>query len=267
MAEITSHAEFIAGARAVLAAAGLTRKTLDGTVYWTGGAGERTLCLVHGVNDQAGTWAFVAATLAKSCRLIIPDLPGHGESEPKNGPLHLKNFVERIAAVLDAEGVSRVTLVGNSMGAWLSILYTLAHPERVERLVLESGGGLALPLGVPLVASSRADAVPILRAVHGPAAQFPDWAIDALISRSSDSPMLRLLAGGMHEHFIDGRLKDLHLPVTIIWGAHDGVVTRDYIDRLYAGIPGAQLCVIEDAAHIPHAQQPERFVACLQAIS
>lgn len=267
MAEITSHAELIARARAGLAAAGLTRKTLDGTVYWSGGSGERTLCLVHGVNDQAGTWAFVASTLAKSCRLIIPDLPGHGESEPKSGPLDLKDFVERIAAVLDAEGVARVTLVGNSMGAWLSILYALSHPERVERLVLESGGGLALPLGVPLRASSRAEAVPILRAVHGPAAQFPEWAIDALISRSSDSPMLRLLAAGMDGHFIDDRLKDLHAPTTIIWGAHDGVVTREYIDRLRAGIPGAQLCVIEDAAHIPHAQQPERFVACLQAIS
>ena len=251
----------------MLAHAGMTRKSLDGTVYWTGGVGERTLCLIHGVNDHAGTWSLVAPALMKSCRLIIPDLPGHGESEPKTGALDMQHLVDRLAAVLDAEGVARTTLVGNSMGAWISILYTLAHPSRVAELFLESGGGLALPLGVSLVAANRGEAVPILQAVHGPNTQLPDWAIDALITRSSDSPMLRLVAGGMMAYFIDDRLTDLRVPATVVWGANDGVVTRAYIDRLHAGIAGAKLCVIDDAAHIPHAQQPERFIACLQATS
>lgn len=251
----------------MLAQAGLTRKSLDGTVYWTGGAGDWTLCLIHGVNDHAGTWSLVAPTLMKTCRLIIPDLPGHGESEPKTGALDMQHLVDRVAAILDAEHVARVTPVGNSMGAWISILYTLAHPSRVAELFLESGGGLALPLGVSLIASTRDEAVPILQAVHGPNAQLPDWAVDALITRSSDSPMLRLVAGGMMSYFIDDRLADIRVPVTIVWGANDGVVTRAYIEQLHAGIPGARLCIIDDAAHIPHAQQPERFIACLQATS
>ena len=81
--EITSHADFIAQTRSMLTLAGLTRKSLDGTVYWTGGDGDRTLALIHGVNDHAGTWSLVAPSLMKSHRLIIPDLPGHGESEPQ----------------------------------------------------------------------------------------------------------------------------------------------------------------------------------------
>jgi len=265
--EITSHADFIAQTRSMLTLAGLTRKSLDGTVYWTGGAGDRTLALIHGVNDHAGTWSLVAPSLMKSYRLIIPDLPGHGESEPQTGALNMQFLVDRFGAVLDAEGIADVTLAGNSMGAWISILYTLAHPERVAQLFLESGGGLAIPLGVSLVASNRDEAVPILRAVHGPNAQFPDWAIDALITRSSDSPMLRLIAGGMMSYFIDDRLAGIRVPTTVIWGANDGVVTRAYIEQLHAGIAGARLCVIDDAAHIPHAQQPERFIACLQATS
>jgi pimeloyl-ACP methyl ester carboxylesterase len=103
--------------------------------------------------------------------------------------------------------------------------------------------------------------------VHGPKAQLPEWAVDALITRSSDSPMLRLVAGGMASYFIDDRLADLRVPATVVWGANDGVVTRAYIERLHAGIAGARLCIIENAAHIPHAQQPERFIACLQATS
>jgi pimeloyl-ACP methyl ester carboxylesterase len=267
LAEITSYADAVAQSRSMLAQAGLTRKSLDGTVYWTGGQGERTLCLIHGVNDHAGTWCLVAPALMKSCRLIIPDLPGHGESEPKTGALDMQQLVDRLGAILDEEGVSRVTLVGNSMGAWISILYTLAHPYRVAELFLESGGGLALPLGVPLVASNRDEAVPILQAVHGRNVQLPGWAVDALITRSSDSPMLRLVAGGMMSYFVDDRLADIRVPATVVWGANDGVVTRAYIEQLHAGIAGARLCIIDDAAHIPHAQQPERFIACLQATS
>ena len=146
-------------------------------------------------------------------------------------------------------------------------LHARASASAWRELFLESGGGLAIPLGVSLVASNRDEAVPILQAVHGPNAQFPDWAIDALITRSSDSPMLRLIAGGMMSYFIDDRLGEIRVPTTVIWGANDGVVTRAYIEQLHAGIAGARLCIIDDAAHIPHAQQPERFIACLQATS
>jgi pimeloyl-ACP methyl ester carboxylesterase len=263
LTEITSYPQAVAFARARLAQAGLTRHVLDGTVYWSGGQGERTICLVHGANDHAGTWSAVAATLAESCRLIIPDLPGHGESEPASGPLGMPLLLARLAAILDHEHATRITLAGNSMGAWLAILYTLAHAERVARLVLESGGGLALPLGVSLIASSREEAITILRAVHGPNALLPEWSIDALVSRSNDSAMLRLLAGGLAAHFIDARLSAIDVPTTIVWGENDGVITRAYIDKLHAGLPAAKLCVIENAAHIPHLQQPERFIACL----
>src|SRR5207248_5170553 len=103
----------------------------------------------------------------------------------------------------------------------------------VTELFLESGGGLALPLGVSLVAANREEAVPILQAVHGRNVQLPEWAVDALITRSSDSPMLRLVAGGMMSYFIDHRLAEIRVPATIVWGANDGVVTRAYIERLH----------------------------------
>jgi pimeloyl-ACP methyl ester carboxylesterase len=56
-------------------------------------------------------------------------------------------------------------------------------------------------------------------------------------------------------------------PTTLVWGANDGVIPRSYMEALHVGIAGARLEVIEDAAHIPHAQQPARFVSCLTATS
>lgn len=267
LSEVTSQAEYIARARARLAKAGLTRVDLGGTVYWTGGTGPETICLLHGANDHAGSWGWVAPALAKSRRLIIPDLPGHGESEPHTGPIYMQFMVDRVSAILDAESVSSMTLAGNSMGAWVAILHTLAHPEQVSRLVLESGGGLAMPLGVPLVTSNRDEAARMLRAAHGPRAELPEWTIDALISRSSDSPMVRLVTSDLISHLVDNRLSEIKAPTTIIWGADDGVVPRNYVERLHELITGSGLVVIPDAAHIPHMQQPERIVECLLSTS
>lgn len=267
LSEVTSQAEYVARARERLARAGLTRVELDGTVYWKGGAGEETICLLHGANDHAGSWGWVVPALARSRRLIIPDLPGHGESEPCTGPIHMQFIVDRVAAILVAEGVSRLTLAGNSMGAWVAILHTLAHPEQVSRLILEAGGGLSLPLGVPLVASNREEAIRILHAAHGPRAPLPEWTIDALITRSSDSPMLRLVTSELLSHLVDNRLSEIKAPTTIIWGEHDGVIPRNYVERLHDGIAGSELVVITNAAHIPHMQQPERIVECLLSTS
>jgi pimeloyl-ACP methyl ester carboxylesterase len=258
---------FVAATRSALIAAGLERRELEGNVYFAGRAEARhTLVLIHGANDQAGTWASVVPLLPQY-RLIVPDLAGHGESAPATGSIPIPLIVDQLNAIIENEcrtGFSPcLTLVGNSMGAWIALLYALRHPERVERLVLESGGGLALPLAVPLTATNRNDAMVILRAVHGPNALLPEWAIDALIARALGSPMLRLT----QPEFLDTRLGEVKTPTTLLWGANDGVIPRSYMEALHVGIAGARLQVIEDAAHIPHAQQPARFVSCLTATS
>ena len=60
----------------------------------------------------------------------------------------------------------------------------------------------------------------ILRAVHGPNAVLPDWAVDALIARATNAPMLRLT----EPEFLDARLGEVKTPTTLIWGEHDGVI-------------------------------------------
>ena len=259
--ELKSSADFVRMTRALLAAGGFTRNEREGFVWWTGGAEDAPpLVLIHGVNDQAGTWFPVAPALAKTFRVLVPDLPGHGESEPKRGPLPLSLMIERLHEITP----NGATLLGNSMGGWLAMSYALAHPERVARLVLESPGGLSRPLAVPLFTHDRGEALTILRAVHGPSYVAQEWVIEALLERAKDAPMLRLTE--LAEHLLDARLHELRVPATILWGADDGVVPRDYAEAVHAGIAGSTLHVIEGAAHIPHLQQPERVLACLHSI-
>ena len=260
--EIKSSADFVRMTRAAIANAGFVRKEVGETVYWEAGDGA-TIVMIHGANDQAGSWFTVAPTLAQTQRVILPDLPGHGESAPKDGPIPLSLILERLAAVIgDAQNI---TLVGNSLGGWIALLYALKHPAQVTRLFLEDSGGLSRPLAVPLVARTREEAMPILRAVHGPNYQPPEWVIDALVQRSSGSPMLRLTE--LLEHDIEPRLGEISQPATLIWGADDGVLPLTYAEALHHAIPNSSLKIIEGAAHIPHMQQPERFLQCLTATS
>jgi pimeloyl-ACP methyl ester carboxylesterase len=92
-----------------------------------------------------------------------------------------------------------------------------------------------------------------------------EWMIDALLERATSSPMLRVAQAGVLQHLLDARLPQLDVPTTLIWGADDGVLPVAYAEALRAKIKGSTLQIIEGAAHIPHRQQPERFLACLTA--
>jgi len=260
--EIKTSSDFVRMTRGVLAATGFVRNESDGMVWWESAGEGPTLVLIHGANDQAGTWFTVAPALAKRFHVLIPDLAGHGETAPKSGPIPISLVLSRLEALL--AGRSDLVLVGNSFGGWMALLYALRHPEQVRHLVLEASGGLARPLSSPLVARDREEALQILRAVHGPSYVAQEWVIDALMQRVSDSPMLRLTEA--MEHNVEPQLGEIRMPATIIWGADDGVLPVSYARDLQAAIPGSTLDVIEGAAHIPHMQQPGRFIECLTAI-
>src|SRR5260370_1246772 len=118
-ADIRSLDDFVKTARRGLTGAGMVRRTIDvdgnRVVYFAGGNGARTIVLVHGVNDQAGTWASVVPLLMKDFRIVAVDLPGHGESAPATGPLPMPLMVKALQLVIDRESAETpVVLAGNS---------------------------------------------------------------------------------------------------------------------------------------------------------
>jgi len=258
---------FVAATRAAL---GLEKRHLDGSVYFAGRAEARpTLVLIHGANDQAGTWAS-AVPLLSEYRLIVPDLAGHGESAPHSGPIPIPVIVDQLHAIIENEcrtGFSpSLSLAGNSMGGWIGMLYALDHPQKVSRLVLEDSGGMSWDLsGLPLVPQTREQARLAMRLVLGPKAPIPpDYVLDAMVRRALRTPMLRLIQSGAPQYAVDNRLGELKSPVTMIWGDSDGVLPLKYAETLQSRIVNAKLQVIEECGHIPHRQKPELFVSLLR---
>ncbi len=261
---------FVKLTRRGLGRAGMARRTIevDGNrvVYFAGGNGSRTIVLIHGVNDQAGTWVSVVPMLMKISRVIAIDLPGHGESAPATGPLPMPLMLKAVEAVIDRESPNApIVLAGNSMGGWVSMLYAADHPARVSYLVLEDASGMMWDLShVPLFPKTRDEALKVLRMVHGPDTPIAGYLVDAMLKSASSMPQARVIEGGVVMYLVDLRLKDLTMPVTLIWGAHDGLLPVVYAETLHSKIAGSTLHVIPSAAHIPHRQAPKEFVRLLQ---
>lgn len=260
---------FAAMTRRSLRRSGLREHSIEAggarVVYFAGGRGARTMVLVHGVNDQAGSWSSVVPELVKSFRVVTVDLPGHGESGPAAGPLPMRMLVDALAAVIERESPQApVVLAGNSMGGWVSTLYASEHPERVGHLVLEDASGMAWDIShVPAFPKDRDEAMKLLRMVHGPDMPIPASMADAMVKLAPTLPQARVLQAGIVEWLVDARLPKLAMPVTLIWGAHDGLLPLDYAKTLQSRIAGARLHVIDRGAHAPHRQCAREFTRIL----
>ena len=237
---------------------------------WRGGSGP-TLVLLHGAGDQAGAWARVAGDLVAGHRLVIPDLPGHWRSDPRSGPIHMAQLLDGVDRVMSSIPDSEpVTVIGNSLGAWLGFLYAVDHPDRIARLVAVNGGPLfnPNPNRVNLFPKSREEAGATLRALMGPASPpVPGYVLDDVVRRMSDGPAARFAATAAEfgPYLLDGRLDQVTVPVELVWGDADQLMTVDYAERLADGLPRARLHLVEGCGHVPQRECPTKFLAVLDA--
>jgi Predicted hydrolases or acyltransferases (alpha/beta hydrolase superfamily) len=112
-------------------------------LYRAGTTGPPLLLLHGGMLDTAqGVWRRVAPELARDHRVHVIDLPRHGGSRPWPGRLDDAFFRGFLHALLDTLGLTRVAIVGLSLGAGIGVGYALDHPERVSALVAVAPGGL-----------------------------------------------------------------------------------------------------------------------------
>src|SRR3954469_24978200 len=139
--------------------------TLHGhrVTYRTAGRGP-ALLLLHGIANSSETWERVAPLLAERFTLIAPDLLGHGASAAPRGDYSLGAHASGARDVATALGYDRVTVVGHSLGGGIAMQFAYQFPERTERLVLVSSGGLGREVHLLLRAASLPGAHYVLAA-------------------------------------------------------------------------------------------------------
>lgn len=261
------------GTRRSLVKAGLSKRVVQTPVgpqtVFLGGSGP-VLVFLHGAGHQAGTWLQVAKALSKRYTLVIPDLAGHGESAPATGPIQASQIVGGLESIISSQAQGRrVTLVGNSLGAWMAMVLATRHPEWVERVIAVNGGPLkGANANVSLLPANRQEAretMAQLRDAGSPA--IPDHVLDDLVRRSGNGPLARFAgtAASMEDWILtEDQLRPLRIPVRLVWGVADRLMPLAYAQRMLAVLPDAQLIPVDRCGHVPHQEAPGRFLVALQ---
>lgn len=251
--------------RHALKSAGFVEKSIPSPVgnqtIWEKGSGP-ILVLLHGAGDHAGTWSKVAPRLAESYDVVIPDLAGHGSSDPETGPLTIDTMLRGLDAVISSKSPnSKVIIAGNSLGAWLAFLYANQNPSKVERIVAIDGGPIRgeRPDLVPLP-TNREEAEKLFDAILDPGSPHPPgFVLDDVVRVSHSGPIGRMVAAGaedMSKHLLDGKLSAFPTPVDLIWGESDRLIPLSYAQRMNAELPSVRLVTLPRCGHIPQQECP-----------
>jgi pimeloyl-ACP methyl ester carboxylesterase len=240
------------------------------------------LVLLHGFTGGRVDFADVIDELSNDRRVVAWDRRHAGSTNtghPATNPFD--HLAADAAALVDELALDRFDLLGHSMGGIVAMRYVLHHPSRVRSLILM--GTSATPItAIPkewverTVAMGRADGMAAVgEMIVGFASNnptLPEASRDRILDRlrekhaSMDVEAFEALAGELHDYppLLDRLRDELRIPVTVIVGEHD-VPLRPAADALADAIPSAVLVVICDAAHSPQEENPEAWIAAVQA--
>ena len=245
--------------------------------YELAGRGPAVVLVHAGIADSR-MWDGQFEALAAAHTVLRYDLRGFGRTPPAPGPF---DHADDLRALLDGLGLTRVALVGCSLGSRTALIFALSHPARVERLVLSS----------PAVSGLRYDGPPPRQAAELDAAdeagdrarvnelEMQIW-VDGPRRRPDEvAPDVRALAADMNAIALANegigqeqrplpaaeRLREVSAPVLVVAGELDAARTLAAAEALLARLPHARRVTIANAAHLPNMEQPEVFNAAVLA--
>ncbi|MET0645275.1 MAG: alpha/beta fold hydrolase [Pyrinomonadaceae bacterium] len=231
--------------------------------------------LLHGLGGNGTNWAFNTPALAQKFRVIAPDQVGFGRSDKPLINYRIGTYVDFLDKFLSELKIERATLVGNSMGGWVTALYALKYPSKVERLVLVDSAGFAPPKEFDLNAlaglnpSTRAEMKQLAGLVFFNPLFKSDAAIDVLLAQrlsAGDGYTIQRLVESIHrgEDMLDGKLAAIKQPVLIVWGREDGLtpLAREG-EKFKRELPQAQFVVFDQCGHVPQVEKAAEFNAAV----
>jgi pimeloyl-ACP methyl ester carboxylesterase len=247
------------------------------------------LVLTHGITGTWRHWERVIDPLSERFTVIAPDLLGHGESAKPRGDYSLGAFASGIRDLLLALGHDSATVAGHSLGGGIAMQFAYQFPERCERLVLVSSGGLGPEVHLLLRAATLPGAELVLPVLNSERLREAGrWVTRALgriglgvgpdvteVARGASSmpdPESRRAFLATLRAVIDERGQRVDardrlylaeaMPTLIVWGARDPVIPVDHGRAAHEAMPGSRFELL-DAGHFPQLELPLEFVALL----
>jgi pimeloyl-ACP methyl ester carboxylesterase len=259
-------------------------------VYRIAGSGPPVV-LIHGMVNSSRHWEDVALRLSDSYTVVAPDLIGHGDSATPRGDYSLGAHAASIRDLLAAIGIERATIVGHSLGGGVAMQFFYQFPQRTERLVLVSSGGLGQEVSPLLRSAAIPGASALLSLASHPRVISTISALGERARGRGDRKGVYLRAvaralrpleeRGAREAFLQTLRSVIDIrgqrvsardrlyllgptPTMIVWGERDNTIPILHGRRAHEAIPGSRFETLPRAAHFPNLEDPEGLARVLR---
>jgi 3-oxoadipate enol-lactonase len=232
-----------------------------------GADGAPLIVLGPSLGTSTLLWDGAAALLGASFRVTAWDLPGHGQSPAAREPFTVAELADAVVRLLDALGEQRVYYAGVSLGGAVGLELALRHPGRLIALadVCSAAKFGSAQAWHERAAQVRAQGTAAL-VVQSAQRWFAPGSIERhpVVSgrllhalRDADDESYALCCEALAGFDVRDRLREIRVPVRVLWGEHDPVISREAALEVADGVRDGALVPIPDAAHLAPAEQPE----------
>jgi 3-oxoadipate enol-lactonase len=251
----------------------MDRRLAGGTVSASQSGNGPPLVLLHSLLSDRASFDSIVPELSESFRVIVPELPGFGESQPVSGGLAA--VADRMAgAVNDCADAEDVIVLGNGYGGFVALQMAIRHPN-IAKLILADCGAAFPEAGREafrnMAAASKAKGLAAItdvamRRLFAPEFQQanPDLMRDRREAFLRTNPdVFRAACEALAELDLRPELSQVKVPVLVLVGEQDEATPPPMSHEIAAGLPQARLKIIPGCAHVPQLQAPAAFLAAI----
>ncbi|WP_434987612.1 alpha/beta fold hydrolase [Pseudomonas protegens] len=240
--------------------------------YQGGPAQAPVILLLHGLSADKSIWLRFARHFNRDYRLLIPDLGGHGETAyAAHQDYRVPAQAQRLLRLLDACGIQRVQVIGNSMGGYIAAWLAAHAPQRISGLALFDPAGVEAPETSdlqhlleqgknPFLVRSRAD----FQHFYSLTMAAPPWVPEAVLAAIAEryqarrGQLARIFAELQASPPMEPELAKIQAPTLLLWGREDRLLHPSSAQVWAKGLPQAQVQLWEGIGHMPMVERPVR---------
>lgn len=238
--------------------------------YLESGDSKKVIVLIHGLGASAERWEFVIPLFEKNFRVIVPDLIGFGYSDKPSVDYTMEFFADFLLNFLNEIKVSKLNLIGSSLGGQIAAEFACNNKEMIKKLVLISPSG-AMKKATPALDAyvmaalypTTAGAKNAFEMMTGVGRRIDQKIIEGFIERmrlpNAKMSFMSTLLGLKNSEALTSKLTEIIAPTLIIWGEKDPVIPIKNADSFVSSIQDCRFYKMPECGHTPYAESPDKF--------